>query len=599
MTSPNGAPPYNGTLFAQGSTPPDSSSTSTDRTANNVMSNGQVAKEMLVKFEYVQKPDKKAIHILQYHRQLLTSILFASPDQLVIYCKNNKPVTQARINLLTSLAHLKDLCDVHTREGGRDVRHVIVMAFKTTKTLHDIRNTEIFMSHLKSMNAYVTEHFFPIDEWDISSLGWFRNLHPSLMNYDLIKEYFSTEIKKYCPAKTKVPTYQLSNTTPKYWEPGQDEMKTKAIQISCSRKSSKALHSILQTALKDNPIYIPWGDRRDDLASYKNKLRAQHKYLANTWTIPVRGINRQEMWYLQEEFKKTTLIQDVHPHRDTDSLGRWNLLVTKSNFKQGLAAVQSIVDNYESIVPDDANVRATWAHTRLVGSGENDGNHNSDGDKTYASLSIASLATYLTQADMSITVTTAISSFDLTSMEVIVPTNTTQVPNPPMTYQQATTGVLNPPVVTSNELLLKAELDRLRAENQQLKSLVPNNLSALPTQAQSSESTVATSLITDDAMSKSAATIAALQADLLAVKQQSNDDIRELKQGFLEMMAMFKSMQTPPLSYTNNDPIMTKEKHRPADASSPAMQSDPKRQDVKATPPKNHSVTDVTMNQHP
>jgi hypothetical protein len=87
MTTTNGSPPFNGSLFPQGSTIQDSSSTSTDRTANNVLLNGKVVCEMLIRFEYVQIDNKSPVHVLQYHSDLITTILLEQSDHVTIYDK--------------------------------------------------------------------------------------------------------------------------------------------------------------------------------------------------------------------------------------------------------------------------------------------------------------------------------------------------------------------------------------------------------------------------------------------------------------------------------------------------------------------------------
>jgi hypothetical protein len=100
---------------------------------------------------------------------------------------------------LSSLAHLRDLCDVNTRQN-RKACHVIVMALRTAKSFNEIKNTTLVTTKLKQFNAYIAEHKFGITEWDITSLGWFCNLHLSLMSYDLVKAN--------CQKKTTIPPYQ-------------------------------------------------------------------------------------------------------------------------------------------------------------------------------------------------------------------------------------------------------------------------------------------------------------------------------------------------------------------------------------------------------
>ena len=96
--------PYNGILFAKTPTTEDSSSVYTNKTTNIPSSKGQNIIEINVKFEYVQKTSNQAVPILQYHRQLLISIIYAHGDNVSIFDKNDRPIDQSRIKVLTSIA---------------------------------------------------------------------------------------------------------------------------------------------------------------------------------------------------------------------------------------------------------------------------------------------------------------------------------------------------------------------------------------------------------------------------------------------------------------------------------------------------------------
>jgi hypothetical protein len=256
-------------------------------------------------------------------------------------------------------------------------------------------------------------------------------------------------------------------------------MRTKAIQISCPRSSSKALSKILFQALAKNPIFIPWTMRYNNVTNYKNNLRAQHKYLINTWTIPLGGVNRNEMWYLQEFFLKNGLITAVHPHRDTDTKGCWNLLIHKDNYKEGILDARDILANYDTLVPDTTDVRATWSIPRSVGNGVTPDGDSSNGEQTYASLSMASLVSVLTQEDHEMPVTTTNTAIDLTICEVSVPL-TNGSTNPPAVTQPAYSQVVQsslqppPPTLGATESAAQLEIARRKLKTKDFnQSLTP------------------------------------------------------------------------------------------------------------------------------
>ena len=605
MVTKNPDQAYDGTLFAKTPTTQDSSSVYTDKTANIASSKGQKVSEIHVKFEYVQKTNNQSVPILQYHRQLLTSIIYAHGDNVTIYDKNDKPIDQTRINALTSIALLRELADIHTRDG-KVARHIIIMRLRSSVSLHDIRNTTVFMTHLKNMNAYVQEHPFPINEWDISSVGWFRDMHPNHMSYSLIKNHIMTLVKTKCLPSTTIPQFELSNATAKYHEPGQTEMRTRVIQISCDRKSSKILHKLLIKAFADNPIYVPWDARRQDPIWYKNSLRAQFKYLCNTYIVALYGVNRAEMWHLENKIIETGLVSAVHPHRETDSIGRWNLLIDKTNLKKTFSAVQSILDNYESIVPDDPTVRAKWSFPRRVGNGKlAPAEDDSNGDQSYATLSMASLSSILTNEDHLVAVTTTNTSFDLTTMEVTVPVAASAAT---MNYLQAVNGVSMSNVSpTVNEIRLQALVEKVTADYEALKAVVSRNQqeNILNSTNPSSSDTLTTSTLTNESLLES-----------LRIQQLDYQAKQDAKQAqyHAQMEARFEQIMTRniELEYKLKTQLSTQNANESEiandndkknilapDANSQAEQSNPKRQDLKATPTKNHPITDVPQLQNP
>jgi hypothetical protein len=96
----------------------DSSFTSTDWTANNVLPNGAVIQETLISFKYVQKEANIPVHVLHCHSEILNTILLEHSDHVTIYEKKNRPVDRARVASLGSLAHLPDLCDLALCPSG-------------------------------------------------------------------------------------------------------------------------------------------------------------------------------------------------------------------------------------------------------------------------------------------------------------------------------------------------------------------------------------------------------------------------------------------------------------------------------------------------
>ena len=311
------------------------------------------------------------------------------------------------------------------------------------------------------------------------------------------------------------------------------------------------------------------------------------------------------MWHLENKIIETNLVTAVHPHRETDSIGRWNLLIHKDNLKKTFAAVQEILDNYESIVPDDPTVRAKWEHKRRVGNGKTaPADVDSNGDQSYATLSMASLSSILTTENQSLVVTTTTTSFDLTTMEVAIP----QPPTTQMNYLQAVNGP-QVPTSTHNELRLQALVEKLTADYELLKASIQDK--SIHSHHPFSDTDNSTVTNTTSSLTASNLLDALKQQQ---IEYQAHQDAKQA-QYQAQMEARFENMMNRNIELeeklnhqillqTVQDPLSNtstnnKKQSLAPDANSQAQQSDPKGQDSKATPTKNHPVMDVLEHQNP
>jgi hypothetical protein len=594
MTTPAEATTFNGNLFAQPPTPTDSPSVYTDKTANVAGKNAKPVKEILIKFDHVQKSAR--VNIMNNQRQILTSILNAYKDEVTIFDKNNKPIDQTRINSITSIAHLRDLVDINTRTSGigknTKVRHIIIMKLRTSLSAYDLRTTAGISHQMHQLGIYIQEHEYPITDWDVVSVGWFYNLHPNHMSYDMIVAHttvlIKAALKTHFPPKTEVPLFKLSNCSPQYEK---EEMKTKAIQISCARRSSKLLRRMLTKAYTTNPIFVPWDAKREDPTWFKNCMRAQYKYLCNTWTLPLSGVSRQEMFYFDVKIRELGYIASIHPHRDTDEKGRWNLLLHKDNIVKAKISVQAILDDWDKILPHDDTVRSKWTFPRRAGKDRALGEDtSSNGDQTYTSASIASLSSILTSEDQSIPVTTADAYFDFSYMNE-EPTNNLQ-----KSYLEAAAPKSLPTNGYDSKIIvaLEAELEKTKAEIAELKALLNGTKDA---------TTAPTSTVTAQQTSTSTSTMTTPPSQVTALTSQDLDERHiQFENEFMGKMDQYFENLTAELIRKLTSPTATEtitKKHPASDASS-QDQSEPKKRDIKETPPsKSHPVADADMVQNP
>ena len=601
---------YNGTLFGTPPPPVDSASVTTEHTVTNPPVNGRVTKEFLIKFEFLQQTDSKPVPIMLHHRQLMCSILNAYKNQIVLYDNHDQPIDQTRINKIQSNADHRALFDIYTKDGvsikhkngkvtTRLPRHTIIMMVKTAFSLNDIRNTDVVMRQLRGFNTFMRLHHFDQKCHDIASCGWFRELHPTQMSHEVIKAHIDASIKAATGPDTVIPQYNLAFCNPNFEEEDERPMKTKALEIQVERKLNRTMDRLLKKAFLTNPIYVPWRARHGDAAWYRQSLRAQFKYLYTTWTLPVSGVNRYEMFHLEPEILKTGFVTSCQPCRSTDMTGRWNLLIHRDNLFKATAAVQAVIDNYASIFPVTSEV-AKWSYPRLVGSGTKSSptDKSSEGDNSYAAASITSLNSILTVEDNLVPVTTTNTSFDLSAMEVN-PATVNYIPptNPVRSYADLVNGhyayatptpasaVQNviPTGPSAAELRLTAQVEALTASLTEMTDKLNSFMNAPPTS--STQLALIPPTPAAAPLTPSTTTPSTITTESLLQMQQDHQTKTDAT-----LQQILRALNLIPQDVKTEDAETTK---KMAAASSPPHQSAQKKQDSKDTP--NRPVSDVEL----
>jgi len=294
-------PPYN-----------DTDKVTTDYTANTVNKNGRVIKEFYVKFEFNVTSNDSVLH---HHRQIMTTILNAHSGAVQLFDKHEKMITQEKINNIKSVTDQQGMFITYSksRMTTRRTRHTIIQKIRTTISLSDIKNTEMVMHQMKTKNIYLRMHYFEPTAWDINnSIGWLRDIHPTLMSHEAVRT--TIEVIYAAHGKnTKIPQYNLAYFTPSSTDKNNKSMRMKAVEIQVERNHRWVLDKLLKKAFMLNPIYVPWRMKYTDLNQYQMNLRAQHKYLTNTWPN-----ERPTEWTNDQTSKRTNKQTNQKANEPTD-----------------------------------------------------------------------------------------------------------------------------------------------------------------------------------------------------------------------------------------------------------------------------------------
>jgi hypothetical protein len=147
--------------------------------------------------------------------------------------------------------------------------------------------------------------------------------------------------------------------------------------------------------------------------------------------------------------------------------------VHKDNIRAACLSVQSILDKWSNILPDDPTVRSNWSTTCRAGTDPPFGEKvSSEGNRTYTMAKMASLSSILTAEDKDIQVTPSSNNYlDLTFTSISIPN-----PNAPQVQSYLQAAMTSPqqipppapfhaipsPAPTPNKLGMQAEIIKLK-----------------------------------------------------------------------------------------------------------------------------------------
>lgn len=112
---------------------------------------------------------------------------------------------------------------------------------------------------------------------------------------------------------------------------------------------------LLKQAFKDDPYFIFHRIRHENHTIYRNAMRAQNDYLANSRVIPITGIHPNVIFYLDQQLLQIPGVTQVLKPRQTLMEGRYSVMTTKQYFQTGTEIVK---DNLHKWIDEIIKSRA-------------------------------------------------------------------------------------------------------------------------------------------------------------------------------------------------------------------------------------------------
>jgi hypothetical protein len=438
----------------------DDNSINTKQAKNNPVEILKEAKELFIKIEFVAKDMSNSnIPVLKLHRDLLYTLWNSYTPGVIMYDKNNNAVTKFTIDKMKNITEFQKLFDslYRGKNKKKPARHVIVMKIKSAYSVYEIRTQEAMDKYTHDNNIYMREHPFPDYIIDTTSPGWLHGKHPTNHHHDDLKKEMIAEILAANPG-AEIPFFHLSPCSPTRMEDNVRAFKTQALCINVDRKKNRALHKLLKETYKGKARYVQWNWKTDQPEVFKNAMVSQTTYLGSCWVIPIHGITEKQMEFLKPKLLASALVESVERTKTSEKTGRWNVIAKRLLFIKAKAAVQTILEQFENIVPaTEAALPATWTKWCDEFNNRED---SSAGDQSFLTTSAKSFASMVTDTDRENESINNGMEFDLSAMKNTLPS----APAPVAVNNDVEQELINLRTLLKNQTeMLKAMTDKIAA----------------------------------------------------------------------------------------------------------------------------------------
>lgn len=263
------------------------------------------------------------------------------------------------------------------------IKWVSITRFMATNDIRTWKDNDTWYSQIQEAKVYMFPHPFKSDEWDISSIGFIRDIHVA----HVTAEYLHTTLNNIIQKQEKhSPLFQL---IPQRITNNDKTATTRAYSVQCAKKDARQLiHLLTHGDFRTTPMFIPFKYKTTHPDVFTKCIRQQNEVYHRTWVIKLEGITEQAMDYIYSEIKHLNGVSHVVPTRRLQTKGEWKLLVdhTKCSFihKQLSSMWQAMVDQ----IPEDIleMMPAAFASPRISSQKVRDYQDEASDNDSYGSI---------------------------------------------------------------------------------------------------------------------------------------------------------------------------------------------------------------------
>lgn len=204
----------------------------------------------------------------------------------------------------------------------KTIKWIVITKMRTSKELREWKENEQFYTLVQEAKTYMFPHPFKSDEWEISTIGFIKEIH--VAHYT--REHLHQNIKNIIEKQEKVhPTFQL---IPQRITNNNKTATTRAYTVQCVKSDARQLiHLLTHGEFRKNPIFIPFKYKTSQPETFTRCIRKQNEVYHKTWVIKLAGISPSSMEYISEDINNLTGVFHVVPTRRLEETGEWKVLV--------------------------------------------------------------------------------------------------------------------------------------------------------------------------------------------------------------------------------------------------------------------------------
>jgi hypothetical protein len=202
------------------------------------------------------------------------------------------------------------------------IKWIAITKFVTSRDISEWKENDHFYGMVQETKTYMFPHPFPYNVWEISSIGFIKDIHVAHYTRDHLHSIIKTIIEKQ---EKDHPTFQL---IPQRITNKDKTATTRAYTVQCAKADSRQLiHLLTHGEFRSNPLFIPFKYKTSQPDIFTTCIRRQNEVYHKTWVIKLEGLSTTSMEYISEDITTMPGVFHVVPTKRLHDAGEWKILV--------------------------------------------------------------------------------------------------------------------------------------------------------------------------------------------------------------------------------------------------------------------------------